>query len=285
MAIPIAGTKEAYPVWHTSSAGKPLMLLHALNGISPSVLHYALELETHGYRVYIPSLYGDPIQGEDAFGYDMALAATKFLKSDPRWDLSSPTDIGPILDDCRDMARWIARHEGSRDLIVMGNCLTGSFPIALLDVPEVKTAVLAQPATPIMKFHQVILRLPQSPQKARSLALPASDLERAFDALRDNPDKHIIGFHYRHDPLAPISKFDALHGMLAAHQLEGRFHAFVLAPEHSHYGSRRTKWVTEATTDQPRKMLTPHSTLINPESFCDRIWFRERLLEALVSAR
>tara|TARA_R110002096_G_scaffold16662_7_gene56853 strand:- start:4794 stop:5612 length:819 start_codon:yes stop_codon:yes gene_type:complete len=264
-------------VWRTRSPGKPVLLLHALNGISPSTLHFALEMESWGYRVYLPSLYGDPIMEHSAFGYDMALEASKFLERDSRWNLSSTKDIGPILDHTTAMANWVSETEGHQSIAVVGNCLTGSFPIALLSEPAVQLAVIAQPAAPVKAIHQIVLQLPQGPAKSRTLSIPTNRMDQAIAAMRADPSKKIFGFHYHRDPLAAVMKFDALHRTLRNSQLEGRFHAFVLGDKKSRYENTRSSWVTQGLTEQDRTMLTPHSTLINPESLSDREWFRNHL--------
>jgi dienelactone hydrolase len=270
------------PAWHTRSPGKPVLLLHALNGISPSTLGLALEMEHWGYRVYVPSLYGDLIEGASAFGYDDALAAAKFIQDDPRWNLYD-LDQGPgaILEDVRAMVRFVSRREGGRSITVIGNCLTGSFPLALMSEPAVQTGVLAQPAMPLLTTPQVLLRIPQKKEIRRSTGLSPGQWEKTIAALRNHPDKHLIGFHYRNDPLAPIRKFDTIQERLSAENLGDRFHAFVLAPTGMFYAKKRPDWVTGGPTEQQTTLLTPHSTIINPVTKEDRNWFRARLREAL----
>lgn len=274
--IPMPGSEKSYPVWRTRSPGKPVLLLHALNGISPKTLLFALEMEGWGYRVYLPSLYGQTIGGQSAFGYDMALNMSKKLKRDPDWNLFDSNHPGSILEDVAKMSRWVAQQERGRDLTVIGNCLTGNFPLALLDQPAVKTVVLAQPALPVVKNYQVLFQLPQFPHKRRSLALPQGTLDRGLAAMKANPKKRIVGFHYSNDPLAAPVKFDTLHRKLKLAGLEDRFTAYVLSPENSNYAETRD-WVMGGVTAIPKKLLVPHSTLINPESLTDREWFRNRL--------
>lgn len=259
-----------------------MILLPALNGISPSVLRYALELEQNGYRVTVPSLYGDPIQGLPAYGWDDALAAAKFLVDDPRWNLYGTDEgSGPILEDVRAIVRAVAAREGRNDLVVIGNCLTGSFGLSLIDEPSVRTAVLAQPAMPLKKTHQVIFRIPQRRELRVSTGVAADQWEKSLAALRRDPRKKVIGFHYRNDPLAPLVKFDTIHERLAAAGVADRFTAYILDPMGGGWAKRRADWVVGGETDQQTTMLTPHSTLINPVTRTDRDWFRARLLEAL----
>lgn len=268
-------------MWRTRSPGKPVLLLHAINGMSPALLEFALELETWGYRVYIPSLYGDPIMGESAFGYDMALEALAFLKEDPRWNLHNTDSAGSILEEVLSWTRWVKGKEQGQSLTVIGNCLTGSFPLAVLAEPGVDLAVLAQPALPVMKYHEILLRLPQTKLKQRTLVIPDATMDQLATAMRRDPNKKIVGFHFVHDPLAPIAKYDALHDFLTGHQLEDRFEAVVLKRPGSRYLKSRREWATASDTEEPLKLLTPHSTISNPESLEDRGWFRTELRKRL----
>jgi|APTNR8051073442_1049403.scaffolds.fasta_scaffold24423_2 dienelactone hydrolase len=283
--IAIPGTERSYPMWRTRSGGRPVLLLHPINGLSGDFLRFALELETWGYRVYFPSLYGDPIKGEPAFGYDRELGSIKLLRESGTWNPVSPESTGPIVDDVRAIARWVSRREGGRDLVVVGNSLTGTFPLALLDEACVKTAVLGQPALPAMRVPQVMMRIPQSMEKKRALTLTETQWDAITASLRRHPDKRIIGFHYLEDPIAPIERFDSLHERLGAEGLTDRFKAYVLSPGGEAYAAERRTWVVGSDTVERRKMVTPHSTYLDAENQADREWFRDRLRKALAMAR
>lgn len=283
--VAIPGTDRSYPMWRTRSGGRPIFLLHPINGLSGDFLRFALELETWGYRVYFPSLYGDPIKGEPAFGYDEELGSIKLLRESGTWNPVSPESTGPIVDDVRAMARWVSRREGGRGLIVVGNSLTGTFPLALLDEACVKTAVLGQPALPAMRVPQVMLRIPQSMEKKRALTLTDDQWDAVSASLHHHPDKRIIGFHYLEDPIAPIERFDSLHQRLAAEGLADRFKAYVLSPGGEAYAAKRSGWILGSDTIERRKMITPHSTYLDAENPSDREWFRDRLRGALEAAR
>jgi dienelactone hydrolase len=282
--VAIPGTERTYPMWRTRSGGRPVLLLHPINGLSGDFLRFALEMETWGYRVYFPSLYGDPIKGEPAYGYNEELGSIKLLRESGTWNPVSTESTGPIVDDVRAIARWVSRQEGGRGLIVVGNSLTGTFPLALLDEPCVKTAVLGQPALPAMRLPQVMLRIPQSMAKRRALTLTDAQWNSIVTSLRKNPDKHIIGFHYREDPIAPIERFDSLHERLETEGLAKRFRAFVLSPAGEAYAAQRRDWVVGSDTVERRKMVTPHSTYLDAQNLKDREWFRDHLREALTKA-
>lgn len=283
VAIPAAGAPEAFPAWRTRSPGRPVLLLHAINGLSPALLHFALELETWGYRVYLPSLYGDPIGDVPAYGFNKTLSMVKHLKEDGRWNPISTETLGPIVDQIGEIARWVDRAEGGRGIVVMGNSLTGAIPLSLLAHPSVRIAVLAQPATPAPRMHEILLRVPPSREEQESLSLSPSDWKSVVRAMRRDPRKRVLGFHYLDDPLAEIGRFDVLHERLAEEGLARRFTAHVLAPpgKVETYSGGRESWTVVATTTERAKMLTPHSTFIDPNTAEDRDWFRKQLRESL----
>ena len=282
--IPIPGTDRTYPGWRTRSTGRPVLLLHAINGPSPDFLRFALELEEWGYRVYLPSLYGDPIEGEPAYGYNKQLSSIRLLRQSGTWNPVSKETAGPVVEDAAVMARWISRREGGRRIAVIGNSLTGAFPLALLDEPCVRVAVVGQPALPAMRIPQVMLRIPQSKSKQRALTLTDEKWESIVKALRANPGKRILGFHYLTDPIAPIERFDALHDRLDAAGLADRFNAFVMTPPDRPYAAERSDWVVGAVTVERKKMVTPHSTYLDAKNEEDLRWFRDHLRKALSRA-
>jgi dienelactone hydrolase len=284
LSAKLSGSGESYPVWRTRSPGKPVLLLHPINGLSPKFLHLALEMERWGYRVYLPSLYGDPIMDEPAYGFDKGISMIKFLKEDGRWNPVATDTMGPIVDDAAELARWVSRREGGRHLAVIGNSLTGMMPLAILNEPSVRVAVLGQPATPALRMHEIAGRVPQSREKREALSISEEEWSSVEKALRNDSRKRIFGFHYVDDPLASIERFDVLNSRLGAAGLENRFQAFVLERPGSGFAAERPGWVVGGETSERRKMLTPHSTYGAAENREDQDWFRSQLKQALGSA-
>ena len=172
------------------------------------------------------------------------------------------------------MTRWVSGQEGGGKVIVVGNCLTGSLPLALLDEPIVDTVVMAQPATPMKGLEHLFLLIPQKPDRAASLGIPEKDLARAIAAMERDSRKRVIGFHYLHDPLAPIEKFDTLRNRLGGVGLEDRFRTFILAPPHRKDEETEGRWTTIETTRQRRTFIKPHTTIITGANCDDRNWFQ-----------
>ncbi len=284
LSAKVAGSDEAFPVWRTRSPGKPVLLLHPINGLSPKFLHFALEMERWGYRVYLPSLYGDPIMDKPAYGFDRGLAMIKFLKKDGRWNPVATDTMGPIVDNVAGLARWVSQKEGGRRIAVIGNSLTGMMPLAILDEPSVRVAVIGQPATPALKVHEIAGRLPQSKEKQEAISISEEEWNSVENALRRDSRKRIFGFHYFDDPMASIERFDVLHKRLTAAGLSNRFKAYVLERPGTGFAGERSSWVVGNETTEKRKMLTPHSTYGANENSEDQAWFRKQLKSALQSA-
>ncbi len=279
--ISVPGTGRSYPVWRTRAPGRPILLFHPINGLSPDCLRFALELERWGYRVYLPGLYGDPVAGDPAYGYDRELGSIRVIRRAGTWNPVSAESTGAIVGDAAAIARWVSRREGGRRLAVIGNSLTGAFPLALLDESCVGLAVLGQPALPAKRLPRILLRLPQPAEERRALPLDEEKWSAIARALRRDPDKRLVGFHYQDDPVASIERFDTLHERLARAGLSRRFTAYVKTPVSGTFAAERRGWVVAAETEERRKMVTPHSTYLDAENEADRAWFRERLRETL----
>src|SRR4051812_14251203 len=159
------GKDHVYPVAITRPAGAPMLVLHGLCGLDGATLDWAKELSHHGWKVYMPMLDGE---------FDRCDPAAHLirLQLNLRWKLNDPHAAGQVLDDMGLVADQVSALHGGRPLVAVGNCLTGSFPLALLSRPSVKTAILCQPALPIKSTPEVFLQIPQSAEKRSGLAIP-----------------------------------------------------------------------------------------------------------------
>ncbi len=127
-----------------SGSKPPVLLLHEMNGLTSEAFHYAMEL-SKDFTVYVPMLFGD--KGENSLGSGWW---AYFIGSE--WTYS-PESSPPIVEWLREVLWQIqARHE-SLSIRIIGNCMTGSLPLALLNNPYVKAVVVAQPALPLKLFE------------------------------------------------------------------------------------------------------------------------------------
>jgi hypothetical protein len=230
-----------------------MLVLHGLGGLDGPTLDWGQTLSRHGWKVCLPMLNGE-------FDECDPLAHSIRLRLSPNWKTNDPHAAGQVLDDMGALADQISALHGGKRLVVAGHCLTGSFPLAMLSRPSVKTAVLCQPALPLKSTLQVLLRLPQSREKREGLAIPPAQLKKSLQALHD-PSKRLYGFHYLEDPLASMDKFYWLHHELERQGIAGKFRPVVLVRAKS----QNESWWTGMRTPLKQGRITPHVTVTGGE--------------------
>ena len=131
-------------VFGDESGKPPVLLLHQMEGLDKPTLDYAESLSKgeDGFTVYVPVLFGDIYQ--DNF-IKTVLSADYEIEWKQRPELYGSTYITQWL---RLLVREIARHH-PEDIGIIGNCISGALPLALLDNPKVTAVVIAQPAYPL----------------------------------------------------------------------------------------------------------------------------------------
>lgn len=268
----------SYPLWRTRNFGKPVLLLHHLPGLDEEMLALARDLERGGFRVYAPNLYG-----RESFAHYGPLKGKRLAQASGRWDLDSHGDPGKVLEDIRAMTREVSAREQGKAIAVIGNCLTGILPLALLSEPCVEVAVICQPATPMQTWWEFMMRR-QSSAKSKALGISERDFARAVEVLKQSgtqlkSGKRIVGLHYFHDPIGAFDKFRAIHERLESSGVAGRFRTLVAYPVGR--GVSEPWWTHRRETRMRSSMLNPaHSTLTSADPD-DRAWFRDTLIDEL----
>jgi dienelactone hydrolase len=149
----------------------PVVLLHELTGLSPGTLAYAEEL-SKDFTVYVPLLFGE----KGKFSLTKGLWAywfEGFLEFFPGGEWGIPSQgSAPIVDWLRGVVKRIGETHRQQRIGIIGNCMTGPIPLALLDHPQVGAAVVAQPALPLRFWWH-------TESDKQSLGLSGDDLERA----------------------------------------------------------------------------------------------------------
>ena len=200
--IPSSGrTWTMFVATPTSRHGPPVLLLHEMPALSADILDLGLRLRDEGFTVYVPLLFGreDDNSQSDLLFLRRAIA----MQNDPEW-LSGKGEVRRrIVDEtaalCRDYI--LPRHKGER-LGVIGNCVTGSIPIALLakDLPEFVAPAISQPALPTPSC---------SDAAKHEIGISRDELQAAQRRVRHD-DIEIIGFRFQDDGISPSERFDAL---------------------------------------------------------------------------
>jgi dienelactone hydrolase len=127
-------------VYFTPPAGPPVLLLHELPGMTPECVRFARDLSREGFTVFMPLLFGRAgcrLTTSEFTGVLRVPGLVLFA------DRTSPLAVMllPLVDEIH------RRRPGN--VGVMGMCLTGNFPLVLLQNRWVRAAVLSQPAVPL----------------------------------------------------------------------------------------------------------------------------------------
>lgn len=134
----------------SSDRKPPVLLLHELPGLSGKTLHYAEEL-SRDFTVYVPLLFGELNMHSVSWGL-----TAFWLNGEWRGLESGDSKIVPWL---RAVVAEIERVHPGQQIGIIGNCLTGTLPLALLSnpkispgLPKIHAVVLAQPTLPLTIF-------------------------------------------------------------------------------------------------------------------------------------
>lgn len=171
----------------------PVLLLHELVGLTPKTLQYADSLSGE-FSVYLPLLFGAP--AEDGFLAGI-LKGTVAYALNGEWH---PEEKRPIYVWARHLSDWIVERHPGRNMGVIGMCLTGTMPLALLSNEHVRAVVVSQPTLPLLAF---------SGEAKASLALSALELGTAIERT-GRGQAEILGFRFQGDSLAKRDKLATL---------------------------------------------------------------------------
>jgi dienelactone hydrolase len=173
--------------------GPPVVVLHELPGLTPPDILLGKMLINKGYTALVPLLFGYP--GDDRFAHNLFQVCGKD-QFDCSASGSSPRALEWIHEFCTSVHDiW---KEGA-GVGVVGMCLTGEFPLALLRIDSVKGAVLCQPTNPFNVLTLVHLG------KGTKIGLSNCDLELARKSKIP-----ILGIRYTGDAFCPAARFDTL---------------------------------------------------------------------------
>ena len=201
----------------------PVLLLHELNGLTEETLYYATEL-SNDFTVYLPMLFGN--KGSDSLVWGLLAYWWPYGE----WK-TLPNESSLIVVWLRELVQRIHDKHETRPIRIIGNCLTGALPLALLGDPKVDAVVVAQPALPMKFFGRY------TPEDRVSLELSEFDLNLAHAS-----EAKIFALRFETDMISPSEKHKRLQ---------------------NDFGTRLISGEICATDYQPEgELVTAHSTLI-----------------------
>ncbi|WP_295682859.1 dienelactone hydrolase family protein [uncultured Nevskia sp.] len=175
--------------------GPAVIVMSEIPGITPQVTTFATTVADAGFSVWMPQLFGTPLQPITVPYLTRSVLRICISKE---FSTLAANQSSPIVDWLRALAREAHEACGGPGVGAVGMCLTGNFGLAMmLDAPVI-APVLSQPSLPI-------------PVPGRRDALHVSPKELA--AAHDKIDKHgarILGLRFHGDPLCAPSRFERL---------------------------------------------------------------------------
>lgn len=268
----LQGVRRTYPVNILAGKGRVVLLLHEANGQSPGTLWLAKELGDAGCKVYVPRFFG-------GYGSNHGVIYTLKLLGNPDWNLFSATDSGAIRGEVKALTEAIAKENPGRKITVIGNCMTGSLPLELLQNESVDTAIVCQPALPFFS---------RTNARKTSYGLPREVVDRSLQILADNPHKRLIHFNYLGDTVGIIERSQYLAGRTHPGKAAARHELYIgVGPATGgYYGSPGAKALPAGAqplyTEKVKNTLISraHSTITGATGK-DLEIYRQRLFEVL----
>lgn len=242
----IAHPIYCFPVDQSQSSDRkpPVLLLHELPGLSGKTLEYARKL-SQDFTVYVPLLFGKPNSQSNWHGFLITLGL-----NGEWWGLESGTS--DVVSWLRAVVMKIEEAHPRQQIGVIGNCLTGSLPLALLDNKQIHAVVLAQPTLPLKIFRN-------DEEVRKSLGISKDEIEQAKKsaARKENPAK-IFYVRFAQDCVSKWEKQETVWDLFTERgKFPDRVHKWVIPykkhpVEHAHstlIGEWRIGESGKATTD------------------------------------
>ena len=182
---------ETKTVYRYGRSGPPVLLMHEIDGLTPETQDLARRIAAEGYSVFLPLFFSEPGQHGGQLGRLKVCLRRDFhcLSSE-----SSPVTrwLRALLPEIRKRST-----DGGNGIGVIGMCLTGTFPLVLMDDPSVKVVVLSQPSLP----------LPWTRSMKSSLGVSQKELAIAQER---SESVRMLAFRFYGDRISPEEKFETL---------------------------------------------------------------------------
>ena len=225
------------------SSKPPVLLLHEMTGLSPGTMAYAEEL-SKDFTVYVPLLFGEKGRFSPASGL-WAYWFRGLIDFFPGGEWGIPSQGSPpVISWLRTVVQAVGERHGTQTIGIIGNCMTGPLPLALLDHPRVTAVVVAQPALP-MRFWG------STDSDRESLGLSTDDLQIAKQSTAK-----IYGLRFETDCMADRAKQQTLRREFGDRFRDGEIPARDYQPDGKPINAHSTligSWKKEDPTGQPSR--------------------------------
>ncbi len=175
--------------------GPAIVVMHEAPGLYPGVADFARKLVRAGFRVYMPSLIGQPGRPMTV-PYALSTLARACVASEfATW---ATRKNSPITEWLRELARHAHGECGGKGVGAVGMCLTGGFALAMMVDDRMLAPVLSQPSLPIAILAS----------QKRDLGVDDATLARVKE--RAAAGACVMGLRFTADRLVPNERFERL---------------------------------------------------------------------------
>jgi dienelactone hydrolase len=191
--------QRSHQIYAIGSAGPPVILLHELPGLTKETFATARQLAAARYKVLVPLLFGKP-------GESHAFSNVGKVCGDSEFACNRGQRTSPHVAWLRELAACARqRWPDGKGVGVIGMCLTGTFPLAMLRAPEVVAPVICQPTLPFNRWN--LFQFFGWFMDQSALAVDPQDLEHA-KTQRTEP---LLGIRFKGDRKCQKKRFERLH--------------------------------------------------------------------------
>ncbi|MDH4301545.1 MAG: hypothetical protein OEV51_05660 [Nitrospira sp.] len=238
-----AGITHSVFCLNDGTSKPPVLLLHELTGLTPATLAYAEEL-SNDFTVYVPLLFGEKgrfslLSGLSAYW----LRGIVDFFPGSEWGVPSQGSA-PIVSWLRGVVQQIGERHAQQHIGMIGNCMTGPLPLAMLDHPQVQAVVVAQPALPMRFWYY-------TDKDKQSLGLSSDDLKRAKESTAQ-----IYGLRFETDCISDRAKLHTLRDQFGDRFLDGEIPASAYQREGKPTTAHSTligSWKAQDQSGQPSR--------------------------------
>lgn len=210
-----------------STNDRPVLLFHEITGLAPACLNFAGRLAERGsFVVYMPRLFG---RTNESGRWPVFRNFVRVIAGSD-WRALRSGHTPAAYREMPALVEKISAENQGADVGVIGMCLTGSWPLALLAEPRVKIGALCQPAVPLPTITK---------KRRRDLALSETNLSAASERIQRD-GLTVLGFRFCGDDKSTPERFGRVAELCGA---RGRFvdgticyhdwHGAVAAGDHS----------------------------------------------------
>lgn len=176
------------PVYRAGS-GPAVVLIHELPGMVPECVELGRKIAAEGFTVYMPLLFGAPMQN---YGVKPVLWACVWKE----FSVLSAHGKSPAADWLRALSRKAFAERGGKGVAAIGMCFTGRFALSLMMDKELIAPVLCQPS---------------SSYSESALGIPEEEWDNAVTRSKEESIP-VLGMRFEGDSLCRAARFNTLRG-------------------------------------------------------------------------